>query len=572
MVDFNLLQNVYKKQIDMLLASTGLTTLCEFNFGISKQNICPNCIYDVGLKKSSGKYKIGGPVPFTLGKICPYCNGVGFYGEQKSTIGYLAIIWDYKKWINPPPTINNPEGFIQTICDKTYLNDIRKCKDITIIYNETGSNPVFRLYGEPNPAGLGDNNYLFCIWEKIGVSSGDRIILPTATPTPTPDTSATPTATPTTTPDASATPTATPTATPDASATPTATPTPTPDASATPTATPTATPDASATPTATPTPTPDASATPTATPTPTPTPSPETISSVKLFDLSSWEDLTGDIPIKFYLDEAAASWNSIIKYNNDIFTAYKNFDPTWDGLALISYTEIYEPGGFVSACGPVQGINIIDNDPNDIKVNAINFQLFVNTYYNEPQWGFTDSDWINTIAHELGHALGIGIYWNTLNEFWLDGNKYQLASNAYNTIIEDTNNNRKLLPLEDSGGPGTRSAHWEDNNRLASYPDSDGFDYPGCDFDIMIGFYQVGNPIKISNLSKQFLLDIGYESTGLEIEPLPQIVVQTSNTTSPIIINNMCGTEKKCGCDSHTIVGSVDVINKMFHLTKNKSE
>jgi hypothetical protein len=559
MVDFNLLQNVYKKQMDMLLASTGLTTLCEFNFGISKQNICPNCIYDVGLKKSSGKYKTGGPIPFTLGKICPYCNGVGFYGEQKSTIGYLAIIWDYKKWINPPPTINNPEGFIQTICDKTYLNDIRKCKDITIIYNETGSNPVFKLYGQPNPAGLGDNNYLFCIWEKIGVSSGDRIILPTATPTITPDASATPTATPTITPDASATPTATPTITPDASATPTATPTITPDASATPTATPTITPDASAT--------------PTATPTITPTPSSETISSSQLFDLSSWENLTGSISIKNYLDQAASNWNSIIKYNDEVFASYKDFDPTWDGLALVSYTEVYEPEGFIAACGPVEGINIIDNDPNDIKVNAVSFQLFVNVYYNEPQFGFTDSDWINTMAHELGHALGIGIYWNLLNNFWLDGSKYQLASSAYNNIIGDTQNNRNLLPLEDSGGSGIQSAHWENDDRLASYPNADGFDYPGCNFDIMIAFYQVGNPIKISNLSKQFLIDIGYELTGLDIEPLPQSQIQTINKIKQLNTEYfVCGTEEKCGCGSHKIIGSINLVDKTFYLDESKNQ
>ena len=224
MVDFNRLQNVYKNQIDLLLASTGLTTQCEFNFGISKKNICPNCIYDVGLKKSSGKYKIGGPISFPIGKICPYCNGIGFYGEQKSTIGYLAIIWDYKKWINPPPTINNPEGFIQTICDKTYLSLIKQCKDITIIYNEIGSNPIFRLYGEPNPAGLGDNNYLFCMWEKTGVSSAPRVT-PTSTPTNTP--TRTPTRTPTPSIGPSATPTNTPTPTVGVSATPTNTPTPT---------------------------------------------------------------------------------------------------------------------------------------------------------------------------------------------------------------------------------------------------------------------------------------------------------------------------------------------------------
>ena len=191
--NFPNIQNIFNNKIDLLLSSTGLTTLCEFNFGITNNNICPNCIYDVNLKKSSGKYKNNGPVPFAIGRICPYCNGVGFYGIEKSERVYLAIIWDYKKWLSPPTNINNPEGYIQTICDKTYLSSIKQCKDMTVIYNGTSmSNPVFQLYGEPNPAGLGDNNYLFCMWQKIGVSNK-----PPITPTPTPTRTPTPTPTPT---------------------------------------------------------------------------------------------------------------------------------------------------------------------------------------------------------------------------------------------------------------------------------------------------------------------------------------------------------------------------------------
>lgn len=195
--DFNLLKSIYNKQINLLLANNGLTTRCDFNFGVTNTNICPNCIYDVGLKKSSGKYKSGGPIPFTLGKICPYCNGIGSYGLEKTSTIYLAIIWDYKKWINPPPEINNPNGFIQTICHKDYLADIKQCKDITVIYSNTNANPVFRLYGEPNPAGLGNNEYLFCMWEKVGVNNTIPVTL---TPTPTPSATPSPTPTPTITP------------------------------------------------------------------------------------------------------------------------------------------------------------------------------------------------------------------------------------------------------------------------------------------------------------------------------------------------------------------------------------
>lgn len=168
MIDFNLLKTIYNNQMDMLLADNGLTTECVLHFGTTKRDICPNCIYDVNLKKSANKYKSGGPIPFTIGQLCPYCNGIGFYGENNTENIFLAVIWDYKKWINTPYNIADPSGFIQTICDKSKLSSIRQCKHIDIIY--PGSNNKyqrFQLFEEPTPAGLGDNNYLVTLWKKI---------------------------------------------------------------------------------------------------------------------------------------------------------------------------------------------------------------------------------------------------------------------------------------------------------------------------------------------------------------------------------------------------------------------
>jgi hypothetical protein len=170
-INFPNLQNIFNSQIDLLLSSNGLTTKCLFNYGITNTSVCPNCIYDPNLKKSSNKYKNGGPIPFVLGMICPYCNGIGFYGVSKSDEAYLAIIWDYKKWINPPINVNIADGYIQTICPKKYINNIKQCKDLTVFYYENGNNPTFQLYGEPNPIGLGDNAYLTCVWKKVGTQN-----------------------------------------------------------------------------------------------------------------------------------------------------------------------------------------------------------------------------------------------------------------------------------------------------------------------------------------------------------------------------------------------------------------
>ncbi len=42
---------------------------------------CPNCGWDNLGKKSTNKYTVGGPVPFTSG-ICPVCNGTGQEAEE----------------------------------------------------------------------------------------------------------------------------------------------------------------------------------------------------------------------------------------------------------------------------------------------------------------------------------------------------------------------------------------------------------------------------------------------------------------------------------------------------------
>jgi surface protein len=171
MIDFPKLQELYNQQMDTLLANTGLATKCLLNYGVTKKDLCPNCIYDPNLKKSANKYKTGGPKPFVNGRICPYCNGAGFHGLVKVEPTYLAVIWDYKYWINKPINIQNPTGFIQTICSKALLDKIKKAKDLTVIYSTNNNNPLFKLSEEPNPVGLGDNNYLICNWERTGISN-----------------------------------------------------------------------------------------------------------------------------------------------------------------------------------------------------------------------------------------------------------------------------------------------------------------------------------------------------------------------------------------------------------------
>lgn len=152
----------------MLLAGDGLATSVSFIFSGGKKNLCPNCIYDENLSKSANKYKSGGPVPFNLGQLCPYCNGVGYYHASVAESGHLAILWNNKDWINPPTNIALTNDLIQTICDKTYLSPIANCTEMHIGYPSSGNQPQkFHLFSDPTPVGLGDNNYLFCFWKRV---------------------------------------------------------------------------------------------------------------------------------------------------------------------------------------------------------------------------------------------------------------------------------------------------------------------------------------------------------------------------------------------------------------------
>lgn len=166
MIDFTKLKNTYNAQIDQLLSETGLSTLCHLH-SPSVNTQCPNCLYDSALKKSANAYKNGGPIPFNNGQICPYCNGVGIKKEKRTVSIYMGVLWDYKSWVIKPINIENPNGYIQTICSKDYIGDILKAENMSVNLSGPIYNPLFQLDGEPNPAGLGDNRYIVSQWKKI---------------------------------------------------------------------------------------------------------------------------------------------------------------------------------------------------------------------------------------------------------------------------------------------------------------------------------------------------------------------------------------------------------------------
>jgi hypothetical protein len=245
-----------------------------------------------------------------------------------------------------------------------------------------------------------------------------------------------------------------------------------------------------------------------------------------LFNTSSF---VGTVPEPYLtaLNAAVTRWSTYVKFNPNIVAAIKaQINPNWNGISINSYNTINDSQSYIAACGVNQYIDI--QAGGGVKFNTYTFNLFVNLYYANI---FNATDWANIMTHELGHALGIGIYWGTFyqaggavppTDFFLSSTAYPSAGGAYNSILGST---RPKISLENEGGGGTASAHWENNFRSSSAAGSEGFNYPGLQNELMVGFYSPSTNFVISSLSIKTLVDFGYFEKNVGVnEGTPTLV------------------------------------------------
>ena len=158
------LKALFNAQIDMILATDGLTVPCSLKYNSTNTTFCKNCIYDKIMNQSLNKYNGTGPVSFPEGSICPVCGGFGKVDYDSSETVYMAVILDSKYWLNwGPKFVNTPNISAQTLCSISLLNKINNCTQ-AVLNSNIGSNNLYTKAGDPTPMGFGNHDYILTNW------------------------------------------------------------------------------------------------------------------------------------------------------------------------------------------------------------------------------------------------------------------------------------------------------------------------------------------------------------------------------------------------------------------------
>jgi len=317
--------------------------------------------------------------------------------------------------------------------------------------------------------------------------------------------------------------------------------------------------------------------------------------SNKLFDKSSWRDAVASggvspngVSYRHCLDAAADRWYKYIKYNALVKSQIASlvaadYQEPWVGIRLEpgTYLENDPTDRFYGQTIPFfktfrdnTSTTIADSRPigwagytsgGKNRQTTISMQLRLNLRYeNAPA-----DQWVTALTHELGHTLGIGQYWNSyyngtppVNSF-LNGAVYTNAQAAYNSITvlgpSGVPVSRTKYPVENEGGSGSISSHWENNFRSDSAPSI--ITYPGLTDELMISTYPMGVPTSarrvISLLSIKQLVDFGWEERNPGAsEGNPIFISSATSSARSQIINPelLCKCENRKHSDRQPII------------------
>jgi hypothetical protein len=220
-------------------------------------------------------------------------------------------------------------------------------------------------------------------------------------------------------------------------------------------------------------------------PAPAPTPTPAPAPSTGAFDIQlNFQGLTTTEQAIF--DRAAARWEQVIV--GDLPNATYNGRVVDDLLIDASATAIDGVGGTLGQAGPDR-----------FRTGT----LF--PYHGSMQFDTADlasmernGSLLSVIEHEIGHILGIGTLWDDRGLLTGAGTSNPRFTGArataeYNAIFGV---HESGVPVENTGGSGTRDAHWRESV-LSS--------------ELMTGWAGPGTALPLSRITVASLADLGYQ-------------------------------------------------------------
>ncbi len=163
---------MFTNMIDALLEQNALTLTCRVIYGGSKVTVCPNCVYDPMTKKSSNRYKTGGPVSFPNGQLCPVCAGIGSVPTETDEELSLMVIFDSLEWVKLAGnnrTAHTAQEYTLTFSKLNTYTQLKQAKEIIIdtSIEDTVYNRFVRV-GQPQILGFGASSYCMFKWERAG--------------------------------------------------------------------------------------------------------------------------------------------------------------------------------------------------------------------------------------------------------------------------------------------------------------------------------------------------------------------------------------------------------------------
>jgi hypothetical protein len=272
------------------------------------------------------------------------------------------------------------------------------------------------------------------------------------------------------------------------------------------------------------------------------------------------------VPAKYlsHLTSAATRWNNLVKINPAVYAQLKSImeanspGSTWNGMSINTFQEfrtvpVPGQGVTIASCGPVSIYDIITPGPTGTKFVAGKFNLNINNYFDAT---YTQADWIDVLTHELGHALGIGSFWQSGLQSYgavppqnnlLSGSAYTATLSAYKQLAGVPMATRSKIPLESTGGEGTASGHWEDSFRAASGSEPS---YYGFTNELMTGYK--GDNFIISQLTINALTDMGYQERNPGTNEGTPLVASSASLLS-LETNTSNLVKLDCGCHNEPL-------------------